>query len=407
MLDLRFGLATDLHIALPDTIPATANRFHRTELSIAAFEEALATFDQLALDFLLISGDLTQDGERDNHAWLSQRLSQLSYPVYVVPGNHDIVTPQGNQETIGAADFRRYYAKFGYADADKSGYADADKFGYADADKSSYADANTTGCADTDKLYYTLQIAPQVRLIGLNSIFFEEDRQTYRGQLDEAQLQWLKAVLQASEDELVMVMVHHNVIEHLPGQAESELGQRYMLRNAPDLLELLSHHGVQLIFTGHLHVQDVAQKLYHQPIYDIATGSTVSYPHPFRVMRYRETTAGQGQLQIESCHIQAVPGIEDLQTDSREFMSDRSARFIKRLLTDPPLGLSDEAASQYLPDLRYLWADIARGDAQFSFPQFEPAVQRYFERFSCKAAVDNAAVLAVQRPVSKALTAPG
>lgn len=369
MLDIRFGLATDLHIALPHTVPATTDRFHRTEISVAALEAALATFDQMELDFLLLAGDLTQDGEIDNHAWLSHRLTELSYPVYVVPGNHDIPLQQGTPETISAADFRRYYAKFGYADA--------------------------------DELYYTQLIAPQVRLIGLNSIFFEGEKQTYRGQLDEAQLQWLGEVLAASENELVIVMVHHNVIEHLPGQAESRLGQRYMLQNAPALLDLLTRYRVQLIFTGHLHVQDVARASGPRPVYDIATGSTVSYPHPFRVMRYREIAPGEGRLQINSCRVQRVPGYDDLQAHSRKFMGDRSTPFIKRLLTDEPLELSEEVANQLLPDLRYLWADIAHGDARFDFPHFEPAVRRYFERFSCEAAVDNAALLEVQRPATE------
>ncbi|MGF1538183.1 MAG: metallophosphoesterase family protein [Elainellaceae cyanobacterium] len=374
MLDIRFGLATDLHIALPHTIPATTDRFHRTEISIATFEAALSTFDQLDLDFLLLAGDLTQDGEIDNHAWLAQRLGQLSYPVYVVPGNHDILSPQGSNTTIGVADFGRYYAKFGYA--------------------------------NTDQLYYTQQIAPQVRLIGLNSIFFDGDKQTYRGRVDPEQMAWLGEVLAASNDELILVMVHHNVIEHLPGQADSRMGQRYMLQNAPELLELLARHGVQLVFTGHLHVQDVAQAPYSPPIYDIATGSTVSYPHPFRIMRYRETSPGVGHLQIESRHVQQIPGWEDLQTRSREYVGNRSSHFVKRMLTAEPLGLSEEAADQMLPELRYLWADIARGDAHFDFPQFEPAVRRYFEQFSCGAAIDNATILSVQRPVGATLGAP-
>lgn len=371
MMDIRFGIATDLHIALPHTVPPTTNRFHRTEHSIAAFDAALAKFSELDLDALLISGDLTQDGEIDNHLWLSQRLSQLPYPVYVIPGNHDIVSPQGGEGTISADAFRRCYASCGYANA--------------------------------EKLYYSQLIAPQVRLIGLNSVFFDGGKQTYRGQIDHAQLQWLVEILDASENELVMVMVHHNVIEHLPGQAQSHLGQRYMLQNAPELLEILSHYGVQLIFTGHLHVQDIAQGSYPHPIYDIATGSTVSYPHPFRVMQYREASPGKGQMQIESHFVQQIPGIDDLQQESREFMSDRSYPFIKRLLTDDPLGLDEAAAHQLLPELRYFWADIARGDAEFRFPHFEPAARHYFEQFSCTAPVDNATTLQITRPIGMSL----
>ncbi|MGB3614811.1 MAG: metallophosphoesterase [Elainellaceae cyanobacterium] len=371
MTTLRFGIATDLHIALPHTVPQTTHRFHRTEHSIATFEAALSKFAECDLDVLLLSGDLTQHGEIDNHAWLSHRLSQLPYPVYVIPGNHDIITTQGSDTTVSADAFRHYYGAYGYADA--------------------------------DQLYYTRVIAPQVRLVGLNSVFFQGEEQTYAGRLDDAQLRWLVEVLEASENELVMVMVHHNVVEHLPGQAKSHLGQRYMLQNAPELLDILSRYGVQLIFTGHLHVQDVAQASYPQPIYDIATGSTVSYPHPFRIMEYHETASGVGQLQIESHRVRQIPGIDCLQEESREFMADRSYPFIERLLTDDPLGLDEATASKLLPELRYFWADIARGDAEFHFPHFEPAVRQYFEQFSCKAPMDNATTLQLTHPIETPL----
>lgn len=370
-MDFRFGVATDLHIALPHTVPPSTNRFHRTEYSLAAFEVALSTFADFDLDFLLLCGDLTQDGEDDNHRWLAHRLAQLPHPVYVIPGNHDILTPNGNAHTVSMADFRRHYAACGYG--------------------------------NTDQLYYSQVIAPGVRLVGLNSIFFDGEAQTYRGRLDVAQLKWLEGVLKASRDELVMVMVHHNVIDHLPGQSQSRLGQRYILENASALLKILTRYGVQLVFTGHLHVQDVACVNQRQPIYDIATGSTVSYPHPFRILHYRHHGPGGGSLRIESHRVTRIPGIEDFQQQSRAFVSDRSAPFIKRLLTDEPLGLEESAATALLPDLRHFWADIAQGDARFHFPDFPPAAQRYFERFSCHDPIDNAAVLQIMRPTEKPL----
>ncbi len=56
-------------------------------VSIPAFEFALQHLEQLKLDFLLLPGDLTQDGEPANHLWLQKRLESLPFPTYVVPGN--------------------------------------------------------------------------------------------------------------------------------------------------------------------------------------------------------------------------------------------------------------------------------------------------------------------------------
>jgi len=349
-LDFRFAIASDLHIALPHTIWDHPTRFHLVEVSIPALEIVLERLEQLELDFLLLPGDLTQHGEPENHRWLAERLAKLPYPVYVIPGNHDVPEQFATERSIGLTDFPLYYQKFGYD--------------------------------DPTRVYYSQEILPGVRLIGLNSNFFDaEGKQIGTGYLDDEQLNWLEQTLAEIKGELVIVMVHHNVVEHLPGQSDDGLGRRYMLKNAPRLLRLLQAAGVQLIFTGHLHVQDIAC---HEGIYDITTGSLVSYPHPYRVLHFSQDEQGKQRLQIESDRVAAVTGWEDLQNLSREWMGDRSRPFMLKLLTQPPLNLSLAEAETLVPDLRYFWADIANGDALFDFAKFPDAARQYFERFSAK-----------------------
>jgi 3',5'-cyclic AMP phosphodiesterase CpdA len=364
-LDFRFAIASDLHIALPHTIWDHPTRFHLVEVSIPALEVVLERLGQLELDFLLLPGDLTQHGEPENHSWLAERLAKLPYPVYVIPGNHDVPERFATERSIGLADFPLYYPKFGYD--------------------------------DPTRIYYSHEILPGVRLIGLNSNFFDsEGKQIGTGYLDDEQFEWLQQTLTATQGELVIVMIHHNVVEHLPGQSSDALGRRYMLKNAPRLLKLLRSAGVQLIFTGHLHVQDIAC---YEGIYDITTGSLVSYPHPYRVLHFRQDEQGKQQLQIESDRVAAVSGWEDLQSSSREWMGDRSRPFMLKLLTQPPLSLPLVEAETLVSDLRYFWADIADGDALFDFPQFPSAARQYFERFSAKdplgspALIDNCTTL--------------
>ncbi len=346
--NVHFAIASDLHIALPHTIPENPNRFHRVELSVLAFNHVLHHLEQLDLDFLLIPGDLTQDGEPDNHDWLSDRLTQLPYPVYVVPGNHDFVEQRPTSTSIGCSDFSFYYAKFGYE--------------------------------NPHQLYYSCEVVPGLRLIGLNSISFDDQgQQLGMGYVDAEQLTWLQKTLADAGDEFVMVMIHHNVIEHLPGQAGNPLGKRYMLKNAASLLHILRQAGVKLVFTGHLHVQDVALD---RGVYDITTGSLVSYPHPYRLLHLWHDDAAQTHLQIQSRRIQALPGWDDLQTTSRNWLADRSGSLMLKLLTNPPLNLPLADAMTIAPEVRHFWADIAHGDAQFSYPHLPDAVQHYFERFS-------------------------
>jgi 3',5'-cyclic AMP phosphodiesterase CpdA len=345
-VSIQFGIISDIHIGLPQTIDNHPNRFHLVEVSIPALEQVLEHLESFDLDFLLIPGDLTQDGEIDNHQWLGKRLAKLPFPVYVVPGNHDVPNLLATESSIGFHDFPKYYQECGYH--------------------------------DRQELYYSQEIFPGIQLIALNSNQFDGEGNQI-GWIDEQQLLWLENTLEKVQDKLVLVMIHHNVIEHLPGQSQHPLGKRYMLGNAPYLLQILNRYGVKLIFTGHLHVQDIAET---EGIYEICTGSLVSYPHPYRVAKLNINNCDRSGLQIESHRVTAVKDWENLAHLSREWMGDRSFPFMMKLLTSPPLNLSVAEAEKYAPQLRYFWADIAEGDKIFDFPPFPPQLQNYFQRFS-------------------------
>lgn len=351
-LDLRFAVVSDLHIGLPHTIFEHPTRFHLIEVSIPALEQVFDHLSQLDLDFLLIPGDLTQHGEPENHAWLSDRLCQPPFPAYVIPGNHDVPVPEADHQSIGWGEFPSYYWKFGYGQAEMP---------------------------KANALYYSTAIAPGVRLIGLNSNQFDPSGRQI-GAMDEAQLTWLEDCLAQAQDELVLVMIHHNILEHFPHQAQHPIGQRYMLENAPALLKILRKHHVQLVFTGHLHVQDIA---YRDGVFDLTTGSLVSYPHPYRVFRLTQQDNAL-RLAVESHRVRQVPEFSDLQHFSREWMGDRSAPFMTTMLCQPPLNLAPRDALQIAPDLRYFWADIADGDAAFQFPQWPQPLRRHFEAYSLR-----------------------
>ncbi|MGK7892465.1 MAG: metallophosphoesterase [Xenococcus sp. (in: cyanobacteria)] len=346
-INFSFGIISDLHIALPETIANNnTKRFHLVEVSIPALEKALTHLESLNLDFLLLPGDLTQDGEPENHRWLAARLAKLPFPSYVIPGNHDVPSLLATDSAIAFTDFPHYYREFGYQ--------------------------------NSSQLYYSQEILPGVQLIALNSNLFDSEGKQL-GVLDTQQLQWLEDCLENSQDKLVLVTIHHNVIEHLPGQSTHPLGQRYMLDNSDELLRILKKYQVKLIFTGHLHVQDIAEL---DNIYEICTGSLVSYPHPYRIVEVSKQNCDQVSVNIKSHQISSVPSWEDLSTSSREFLGERSDKFMMSLLTCAPLSLAPEEAVKYVPKLRYFWADIAKGDSIFEFPEFPPKIQQYFAKFS-------------------------
>lgn len=348
--NFRFAVVSDLHIALPHTVWDHPSRFHLVEVSIPALESVLEHLTQLDLDFLLLPGDLTQHGEPENHHWLQSRLAQLPFPCYVIPGNHDVPVIEADSQSIAFADFPSYYRKFGYGEG--------------------------------DKLYYRCEILPGVQLVALNSNSFNRSGQQI-GRVDEEQLRWLESTLAGMGDDLVLLMVHHNIIEHIPNQARHPMANRYMLENAPDVLNIARRYGVKLIFTGHLHVQDIAQQ---DGIYDITTGSLVSYPHPYRVMEYRQDDFGREWLQVQSHRVESVPDFPHLQSFSRKWMGDRSFPFLVKLLTLSPLGLPKEQAEQLAPSLREFWSTIADGDGLFADFNAPERLRQHFQTYGAIAA---------------------
>ncbi|OUC13258.1 MAG: metallophosphoesterase [Alkalinema sp. CACIAM 70d] len=358
-LNFRFAVVSDIHAALPHTIWQHPSRMHLVEVGIPALEVVLERLSDLELDFLLIPGDLTQHGEPDNHQWMAQRLAQLPYPVYVIPGNHDIPVMEANEQSIAYAEFPHFYQAFGYEDPSRHDYSQV--------------------------------IFPGVRLIGLNSNTFDAQGKQV-GRLTNAQLSWLQEVLAQAIHEFVIVMIHHNVCEHMPQQSDQPLGKRYILENAAELRQLLRAHNVNLVFTGHLHIQDVA---YEDGIYDITTGSLVSYPHPYRVFQFQTDRQGRHWLHMDSGRVEAIPEWQTLAQDTHRIMADRSASYMLQLLMQPPLNLCQTEAEALVSDLQQFWPSVACGDAVFDFAHFPEPARSYFEAFSSHGAIDNHAFLAL------------
>lgn len=343
----RFGVISDPHITLPHTVPPGRSSFLLTDVSVTAFNAAVNHLEELGIDFLLIPGDLTRDGEVDNHTWLRDRLAELPFPTYVIPGNHDVPIPAAMEDIIGWHEFPHYYQEAGYG--------------------------------ETEHLYYTCCLGEGLRLIALNSNQFDPQGQQL-GCLDEQQLRWLTQILgNTPKDELILVMVHHNLLDHWLGQGQHPMGLRYMLDNRQELLEQLHQAGVSLVFTGHLHVQDIA---YDQGLYEITTGSLVSYPHPYRLIELTSQDSGGWTVDIQSFRVEATANYPNLQTYSRQWMSDRSAPFLIRFLMAPPLNLDEAKAQELIPALQDFWPQIAAGDPHLNLPNLPEDWQTYFAQFN-------------------------
>ncbi|MDD3168513.1 MAG: metallophosphoesterase [Eubacteriales bacterium] len=229
-------------------------------------------------DFLLVTGDLTCNGEMDSHKKLAEKFRQIEEAgtsVFVIPGNHDVLNPMARQffeNTIWEAD---YITKDMFADI----YAD---FGYQDAVS-----------RDHSSLSYLASPSDDVWLLMLDSAIYHnnikknhsEDGGIIRG----TTIEWIEqcAGLAKEKNAKMIAVMHHSLLHH------SELiNQDYTLQNSAEISALFSQCDIPLVFTGHVHLQDIRKASVNgKAIHDIATSCLSVYPNQYGIVNYN---AGKG-----------------------------------------------------------------------------------------------------------------
>jgi len=264
-------------------------------------------------DLVLIPGDLTKDGELLSHQLvvsILERIRTAGIPVVVIPGNHDIDNPEGvyflgdqtqPAERTSTEQFAQLYANYGYTRPET--------------------------VRDPASLSYTCEPLDSLVLICLDSNLYEEnlfvergastDHNQTAGRIREATLQWMwqQADAACAAGKQVVVMMHHNAVEHYDGQAT--LQAPYVVRDYKEVAEGMMQHGIHLALTGHQHLQDIAQyrtatEARTDSLIDISTGATVSYPNVWRSITVNRDFT---QWNVSTGYIKSIPSIAEVQQE--------------------------------------------------------------------------------------------
>jgi 3',5'-cyclic AMP phosphodiesterase CpdA len=226
--------------------------------------------------FVIVPGDLTKDGERASHELFASYLSRLEASgkqVYIVPGNHDIRNGHAFKyvgdktervPTVTPEEFTRIYSEYGYQEA-------------------LYRDAAS--------LSYVAEPQAGLWLLALDSCRYAENQEDSEpitdGRFSSETLHWIEEMLAeaAEQDKAVIAMLHHGIVEHYKGQ-EKYFGE-YLLDDYAAVSKVLATYNVRLVFTGHYHAQDITVKRgpkANKFVFDIETGSLITYPSPYRIV---------------------------------------------------------------------------------------------------------------------------
>ena len=291
-----FIIASDLHYQSPlmtDFGEAFQNFVRNDDGKVVEYVDSitdafLAEAAEKQPDALILSGDLTQNGEKVNHEELAKKLRLLEsqgVPVVVIPGNHDINHPsaasfEGTEkkkaDNINAEEFYSIYREFGYDEA-------------MDRDENS--------------LSYIYQADERYWLMMLDSCQYDPENKI-RGRIRKETLLWMEKWLERAREEQVMVIpvAHHNLLK------ESTLyPEDCTLENAVQVIDLLEQYGLPVYISGHLHLQRVKKHGNGGPsqaeesygIYEIVSDSMVIPPCQYGELRWQE----DGSVQYETCPV--------------------------------------------------------------------------------------------------------
>lgn len=203
MEPIFFIHVTDIHISKPGKTPLfgldMAGKLHAVFGEIGKLEPKPA--------FVVISGDLTHDGDLEDYRYLRKLLKEeereLGVPIHVALGNHDFREP-----------FREGYLEE----------------------------------APSEESYYYSFIHNGLRVVMLNT----QVPGTHEGRLDAEQLDWLEQLLAKPAPTDTIIVHHHPVVATPTAMMDSHL-----LQNPHDLQRVVEGSDVIGMLSGHIHYHNI------------------------------------------------------------------------------------------------------------------------------------------------------
>ncbi|MCQ2492136.1 MAG: metallophosphoesterase [Lachnospiraceae bacterium] len=328
--DFRMAVTSDLHLmakTLYDDGPAFEHLIRsddgkQTKDSTKLVRQMFLEVHQQRYDALLITGDLTYNGELASHEDLVERLKVVKnygVPVYVLPGNHDIRRNArsylGNEirqvPTVDEEAFAKLYEDFGYGQAVSR---------------------------DVTSLSYMVKLREDIYLICLDNCSRVSGFVQKYGEIRPDTMNWLERQLRSIKGKSCIVAGHYNLCFH-----NSMFQQGFIMNNKDEVADLLNRYNVKLYLSGHMHMQHVSSNF---GVKEIATSPPTTWPHQYGSLRI----SSDGDMKYETRQIIMAP------KQRNEYHDFYRKNFMMQVFKDlgPRIELTDkeiEVMAEYAADL--------------------------------------------------------
>lgn len=381
MKSLKFTVLTDTHYYSKrnwiagnyDDFPPESGQL----LTKYSEEIVKSTFDKLCendeSNIVLISGDLTNNGEITSHEEMRDALKVLKSrgkKVYVITATHDyndgFMPAFGRDENnkpvrvpeLEREELMNYYGEFGYNDAIS---------------------------VHEESFSYVAQLTDGYRLLALN----DDYGNPHCGYSDDC-FEWIKQQVKKAYDDgqFMIAMTHHPVIA--PSVFYKIIGANDMLDCYEVRAKQFADMGLPFILTGHSHVHNISSITTENgnTLYDISTGALTGFPPAYREI---EILPDERKIDVKSIFVDDVSGFDTEGLTLTEYTKKHFLGSIVRALSDAEnnytgfqdfavgMSISKEVTSKY----KFIFQKAAKFLNHLTFGKV-----RKFVRFSSKVSAD-------------------
>ncbi len=304
-MNLRIAVMSDLHYLSPDMIADTEDFEHAFNSDRKLLKESSSVLHEMLErvradkpDILLVSGDLTKDGEQECHAALAKQLQQLQQDIpglkiYVINGNHDI--RNYNAKNFNTADGKAVPATRTHPEDFKRIY----DFVYSDP--TVIATFTPAAGNEAGSLSYVARPVEGLTVIAMDTCRYSsdntsngDDEHETSGAISADLEKWVieQTAAAKARGDLVIGLEHHGLVPHF--DVEPTILPMYLVNGYERIAQEYADAGMSAVFTGHMHAVDIAAMTTKagNTFYDIETGSALTYPCPIRFVDLRRSTVG-------------------------------------------------------------------------------------------------------------------
>lgn len=304
-MNLRIAVMSDLHYLSPDMIADTEDFEHAFNSDRKLLKESSSVLHEMLErvradkpDILLVSGDLTKDGEQECHAALAKQLQQLQQDIpglkiYVINGNHDI--RNYNAKNFNTADGKAVPATRTHPEDFKRIY----DFVYSDP--TVIATFTPAAGNEAGSLSYVARPVEGLTIVAMDTCRYSsdntsngDDEHETSGAISADLEKWVieQTAAAKARGDLVIGLEHHGLVPHF--DVEPTILPMYLVNGYERIAQEYADAGMSVVFTGHMHAVDIAAMTTAagNTFYDIETGSALTYPCPVRFVDLRRSTVG-------------------------------------------------------------------------------------------------------------------